>query len=491
MKIILINPSSKIFDSYNSREDYLSKKTLFTASMPPIGLLYIDRLLTDAGHKTQIIDHSSTGISLQKMISVIKKFNPNLVGISVLSNSSQTSNKLADNIKKSNPNIKIVYGNCHSTIWSRRILENYKYVDYIIRGEGEYNFLKLCDSLENNKTLENIPSLSYRENNKIIENKDAPLIENLDDLPFPDRDKLGIEYTWDFSGFKFAQGRFTTILSSRGCPFQCIYCMNSLLARHKWRSRSVKNIIEELLLLEEKKYKEVFFLDDNFTLNRKRVIEICKEFKKEKIDIILSSRGRVDQNSGNMFKIMVNHGNFKYISFGVESGSQNILDYYNKKITPQQSYDTIKLAKKSGFPIIMANFMVGAPFETINDIVLTLKLALTTDITWPVITIVQAVPGTKMWSDLLKLDTIDLDKYWETGVPIIDLNINNYSRETLNNMIIETYSRFTSPRRFNYFLKEFLASLKSSYKLRKVINLLRNLPVIKSIYSEIADGMSA
>ncbi|MHA2012675.1 MAG: B12-binding domain-containing radical SAM protein [Candidatus Helarchaeota archaeon] len=491
MKILLINPSSKIFDSYIDRTDYYNKKHLFTASMPPMGLLYLDAILDDSGYKTMIIDHSATGISLNSMLKKIKNFDPEIIGISVLSNSSQTSNKIARSIKKLNPNIKIVYGNCHATIWGKRILKNYPFVDYCVKGEGEYTFLKLLDAIERNKSMENIDGLVYRNNGHIVENKDAPLIEKLDKLPFPNREKLNIEYSWDFGGFKFAQGRFSTILSSRGCPFKCIYCMNSLLARHKWRSRSIENIIEELLLLEEMKYKEIFFLDDNFTLKRNRVIEINERIKKEKIDIVFSARGRVDQNSGNMFKSMVEKGNFKYISFGVESGSQKILDYYNKMITPQQAYDTLKLARRAGFDFIMANFMVGAPYESLSDIYQTLKFVLTADISWPVITIVQAVPGTKMWVDLQKIKSLNIDKYWETGVPVIDLNINGYTREILNKLIIETYSRFTSFRRFKFLFNEFLTSLKSSYKLKKVINLLRNLNLLKGIYSEIADGMSA
>ncbi|MHA1268411.1 MAG: B12-binding domain-containing radical SAM protein [Candidatus Helarchaeota archaeon] len=491
MKVLLINPGSKIFDIYKDREDYISKKHLFSASMPPIGLLYLDKVLIEGGYTTRILDHSTTGKSTKKVLELIKKIDPDIIGISVLSNSSQTANKLSKNIKELNPNIKIVYGNCHATIWGNRILKNYEFVDYCIKGEGEYTFLKLLDALERNKSLEEIRGLIYRDNGHIIENKDAPLIENLDDIPFPDREKLGIEYYWDFSGFKFAQSRFTTILSSRGCPFQCVYCMNSLMARHKWRTRSIKNILEELLILEEKKYREVFFLDDNFTLKRNRVIEICKEIKKEKIDIIFSCRGRVDQNSGNMFNIMVHDGNFKYISFGVESGSQKILDYYNKRITPQQAMDTIKLARRTGFDFIMANFMVGAPYETIEDIIQTLKFALTANITWPVITIVQAIPGTKMWQELEKIPSINIDKYWETGVPVIDLNINTYSRETLNKLIFETYSRFTSPMRVNFLFREFITALKSPYKIRKVIYLLKNINMIRGLYSEIADGMSA
>ncbi|MHA1231063.1 MAG: B12-binding domain-containing radical SAM protein [Candidatus Helarchaeota archaeon] len=491
MKIILINPGTRIFEKYHDVNDYLNKKSFYSAAMPPMGLLYLDAILTNEGHRVKIIEHSATGISLDKILQIIKSYKPEIVGLSVLSNTSLTANKMASAIKESFPEINIIYGNCHATIWGPRILKTYKFVDFSIKGEGEYSFLKLVNALENNRPFEDIEGIVYRENNKIKDNGITPLIVNLDDIPFPNRDKLNINYTWDFGGFKFAQSKFTTILSSRGCPFKCIYCMNSLLARHKWRTRSINNIIDELLVLDEKKYREVYFLDDNFTLNRKRVIELCKNIRKEKLDIIFSARGRVDQNSSEMFKIMVSQGNFKFISFGVESGSQKILDYYNKKTTPQQAFDTIKLARKVKFDFIMANFMVGAPFEPLEDVIKTLKFALTSDITWPIITIVQAVPGTKMWIDLQKLESINIDKYWETGIPVIDLNINDYSRETLQKLIIETYNRFTSLKRFKFFIKEFGDAILSPYKMRKIIHLLKNLTILKGLYSEIADGMNA
>lgn len=484
MKIVLINPGSTIFKSYKSTQDFLSKKSLFTATMPPMGLLYLDQMLNEAGHKSVIIDHASTGISLNSIIKTVKNLTPDIVGISVLSNSSQTANLLANTLKITNPQLKIVYGNCHATIWARRILENYQMVDYCIRGEGEYNFVNLVNALEKNSSLENISGLTYRNNGRISENEESPLIENLDELPFPDRSKLNINYKNDLGGFAFSIGKFTTILSSRGCPFKCVFCMNSLMGRHSWRSRSVKNIMDELLYLAENKYKEILFIDDNFTLKRDRVIEICREIKKEKLDMFFSCRGRVDQNSGPMFKIMVDHGNFKFISFGIESGSQKTLDYFDKRITPQQAHDAIKLARKANFDFIMANFMVGAPNETIHDVIQTLKFVLNSDITWPAIFIVQAIPQTRLWFDLLKLKSIDIDKFWETGVPVVDLNILGYSRETLTRLISHTYSQFISIKRFNYLMKEFLTALKEPYKFRMGLNILRNINHLQRVSSE-------
>ena len=126
-------------------------------------------------------------------------------------------------------------------------------------------------------------NLTFRNNGTITENKDMPLIQNLDELPFPDRSIVKIEYDSEIGGLDFAKDRFTTLLSSRGCPFKCIYCMNSLLAQHKWRSRSVNNILDELAILREQNYREILFVDDNFTLKRSRVIEICREIKKQKL----------------------------------------------------------------------------------------------------------------------------------------------------------------------------------------------------------------
>ena len=134
--------------------------------------------------------------------------------------------------------------------------------------------------------------------------------------------------------------------------------------------------------------------------------------------------------------------------------------------------------------------MLGAPHETIQDVIQTLKFILTSAITWPVISIVQAIPQTKLWFDLLQLKSLDIDKYWETGVPVVDLNILGYSRETLTKLIRYTYSQFISIKRLNYLMKEFLTSLKEPYKFRMVLNILRNFNQLQKIYSETPDKMN-
>ncbi|MFW9824998.1 MAG: B12-binding domain-containing radical SAM protein, partial [Candidatus Thorarchaeota archaeon] len=243
MKIALINPSleTKIYTPW-----------------VPLGILYLGTILKEHGFNVNLLDAAARFYSKEEVLGWIKKVKPDVIGISVFTVAFLPVMNLVKIIKNWNPSVKIILGHYHPTMEAENIFRKYgNYVDYCIRGEGDYSFLELCEFLEREKS--NMPNYingitfqnSYQ---KIISTPDPPLITELDLIPFPDRKLISFNYKWNFSGFEFSKSKLTSIISSRGCPFNCSYCACSKFAKRRFRPRSPENIVEEMLIIEDQGY---------------------------------------------------------------------------------------------------------------------------------------------------------------------------------------------------------------------------------------------
>ena len=429
--------------------------------------------------EVSVLDQTTQGYDIEGVVDWVIKENPDILGISTIFSSSLTAPKIAKEVKEKKPDITIVLGNHHATNNATRILRKYPYVDLIVRGEGEETCLEIVNCLKEKRSFKNVLGITFRNEDKIVSNPDRTLLKDIDSLPFPDRDLLEGEYHNNTVGIVVAPKKFTGILSSRGCVFKCRFCSCTSIARNFWRPRSIENILEELHLLASKGYKQLMFVDDNFTLNQKRVIELCQRIRKEKIDMEWISEGRVDQGSYNMFREMVKAG-CKMMYFGVESANQKVLDYYNKGITPEQSIRTIGLARKAGVDIIVGSFIIGAPNETKEDVKKTLDFTKRLDIDIPQINLLEANPGTPLWQEFTTKGLINEDKYWESGVFISDICSDTVNRDELLLMISKYYKKFL--RRPSYVFKELSLTLKSLYRLNVVFN---NLSRIEEVFNSV------
>ncbi len=436
---------------------------------PPLGICYLSSILKKENYHVDIVDQAAMGFNLTQIVEWIKKKDPDVLGFSTLtaSGSGISAALTSIEVKKWNPNVKIVFGNRHVTHNDYRILNKYSEVDVCVRGEGELTFMELLRALENNKSLEDIKGLTYRANGKIKRNEDRPLIKDLDAIPFPDRKALNIEYTGSFGGLEFAPEGFTSMTSSRGCPYQCSFCYGKRTVG--FRTRSVENILEEILFLESEGYKYINFVDDNFTLSKKRVMKLCRLLRKNKVDIDWICEGRVNQVSDEMLREM-RRSNCRIMFYGVESANQRILDYYRKSITPSQSILAVKKTRKAKIPFILGSFIVGAPGETFSEIYNTLKFAQKLDIDFPVFNLLGTMPGTDIWDEMVEKKFLNEDKYWEEGVHIPDIDPNGVPTEVISNLILEMLRKFfMNP---NYILKALYRSITSYYKLSTVFNIL-------------------
>ena len=474
VKFSFINPSPNV-----ELPVYEKKKAI--GSWPPLGLLYIATVLRNAGAEVSILDQAVKNLTVKEVVDWVKREDPDFVGFSTLSSSGRTAAIIARLVKEENPDIVVSFGNYHATFSPERILKKYPQVDLIVRGEGELTVLELKEWLEGKRDLDDIEGLSFRKGNEIVSTPDRPYLTNLDALPIPDRSLLDSDYHSAIAGLYVAPKKFTTIVTSRGCIYKCRFCGCQKFARGRWRTRSVDNVMEELHLLYSEGYRQLLFVDDNFTLNPKRVMELCRRMKKEKVRMDWICESRVDNCSYEMLRNLVRAG-CRILYFGIESANQWVLDYFDKKITPTQSRTAIKKARKAGIDVIVGSFILGAPRETREEIERTLRFALELDIDVPQFNPLGAFPGTDIWEELKVKGVINEDEWWETGLTIAEVSKECVPLEEIKEMIHKYSMHFLF--RSNFVLRELLRTIKSTYRLNLVLNNLNRAEIIaKSLQS--------
>jgi len=468
MKFSFINPGP------NPELPIEDIKKMISAA-PPLGMLYIATILKNEGIEVSMLDQAAEGLSIKGTVDWVKEENPDILGFSTLSSSGRKAAMTAEAVKKENPNLIIVFGNIYATFNAERVLKKYPFVDVVVRGEGEHTTLELVKCLEKKKNLKEVSGITFRTKDRIVSTSDRPLIKDVNSIPFPDRGLLDVEYHNTTAGINVAPKKFTSFVSSRGCVFRCRFCGCRRLARNLWRSRSVDNILEELHLLASEGYRQLMFVDDNFTLNPKRVIKLCQRMRKEKVDIEWIGEGRVDQCPYEMIREMAK-ANCRMMYFGIESANQKVLDYYDKRTTPEQAKVAVKNARKAGVDVIVGSFILGAPNETRQEIQNTLKFAEKLKVDIPQFNILAAFPGTDLWDELKMEGFLNEDQYWETGILVPNFSPNAVPCEEIERMIHDNYRRFLL--RPSYILSQGVKMLASSYRFNLLITNLTRIDTI-------------
>ncbi|UCD95958.1 MAG: radical SAM protein [Candidatus Bathyarchaeota archaeon] len=451
---------------------------------PPLGILYCATMLANEGVEVSILDQAAEGYSTKETASWIKKEDPDLLGLSVLGSSSKEAGRISELSKEENQDMLIAAGNYQPTFNPNRMLRKYKDIDIIVRGEGEYTCLELMRCLEKNGDLKTIDGITFRRNaGKIVSTPDRPLIKDIDILPFPHRQLANCEYASRIFGMKTATKRFTSMLSSRGCPFHCTFCSCRKFAQGVWRPRSITNILEELEYLVSEGYREFLFVDDNFTLNPHRVIEFCRALKKKRLKIEWFCDSRVDNCGFDTFREMVKAG-CRVVYFGIESANQRILDYYKKNITPQQSIVATRNARKAGVDIIVGSFIVGAPDESRQEIQNTLNFAQKIDIDVPSFNILGAPVGSPLWNELQTKGYILDERDWEENILVPQVCPTAVPFKEVGSLILTHFKAFyLRPRRL---IAEAIRTATSSFRFNLLLN---NLPGLGQTLETVRQGV--
>ncbi|MFH1575556.1 MAG: radical SAM protein [Candidatus Nealsonbacteria bacterium] len=360
MKIVLVFPPN----IYQTKQ-----------SMPPLGLAWIAAVLRENGFKdVSIIDSIANRYSNEEVIGLLKEKNPDIIGISFGTQIRFNAFDLARLIKKNFPNVVLVAGGPHPTLTCEDTLKNIPEIDIICRGEGEYSFLNLVKVIDEKRGLAGVRGVSFKDGSgKIIHNAPEPLIENLDTLPFPARDLLQME-KYD-QRTSLSKKRCTNIMSSRGCPYFCVFCSVSEQWGHRIRYRSAKNVVDEIehVLKTYPFLEAVRFFDDVFTMDKARVLEICRLIKERNLNIVWECEARANTMDEQMAQAMREAG-CEFIDLGVESGSDRILKNIKKSITVKQVIAAAMAIKKAGIGLKIF-IMHSLPGETYEDIKKTVFLS--------------------------------------------------------------------------------------------------------------------
>lgn len=341
---------------------------------PPLGLAYLAAVLEKNGYSVKIIDVSTEKFNWLEVESRIKNEQPKLVGISFMTTQIKEAIKIAKMTKKINPHIPVAVGGPHVTALPQQIMEE-KSIDFAIIGEGEITLLELVNKLIRNKGIKykDIKGIAYRKNKDVMITEPRPFIENLDSLPFPAWHLLPIKkYSVESVGAN-ASKKIFNIISSRGCPYQCIFCGGPKIMGRRYRRRSPKNIVQELIYLKNRFGATQFdFQDDSVTVFEDSLREMCQEIIKNNLNITWICNSRVDILKLETLVLMKKAGCVR-IDLGVESGDDKVLKRLKKGITVEQIKKAHQLAKKVGL-VINSFAMVGSPGEDFSSVKKTARL---------------------------------------------------------------------------------------------------------------------
>jgi anaerobic magnesium-protoporphyrin IX monomethyl ester cyclase len=382
----------------------------------PLGLGYLAAVLEKNQHEVDVIDCQASKLSYEDFKREIGKRQPDMVGMTSTTLTYKSALRIVEITKEVLPSCLTVLGGCHVTFWDVEALQESPYLDVVVRKEGENTILELVERLEAGEGFHNILGVTCRKGEEIVRNPDRPYIEDLDGLPFP------AHHLWPLDRLRKYGKVIFPLMTSRGCIYWCEFCSAVRMFGRKFRMRSPKNVVDELEYLHNTYGTNNFtFYDDAFTVDQSRVEEICRDIHSRNLRIEWDCGTRVDMVTKDLLQKMKDAGCVA-VWFGVEAGSQQVIDAMGKGFTPNRTKEAFKLAKEAGLMTI-ASVVFGFPGETRETAWETIKLIeeiKPDDVGYYIAT---PYPGTPM-ADYVKkmgwLRVTDFDKY-DTATPIFEL----------------------------------------------------------------------
>ena len=464
MKFLLIRCMSEIQEE--TKSPFFTKELSDIngpSSYPPLGLLYIASSLEHDGHKVEIIDLSVRKDTVEDLIKKLSLFD--VIGFSVYYEDYIFVGKIVKKIKELNKKIPVIIGGPYCTFMKKHSLNEIPFADICVTGEGEEVIIDIVRFLNGKKKLSDIPGIFYREHGKIKNGRPLKIIKNLDSLHFPARHLIDKYEYGKISNLRLLKPKVTAMITSRGCPFKCRFCgrYGNVIKGWGFRQRSAENVVEELIEID-KKYGSVIIYDDCFLVDKKRSHKIMDSLIDAGTSIELMIEGiRVDSEDEELYKKM-KKANVKLVSFGIESGNQDVIDFYNKNFTLEQASKAVRLSRKMGFLTLSTFILGGSSIETESHIENTIKFACSLPLDFVNFLPLYYQKGSALWLEEVKNKKISEDEY----TVIAD------SRRGLGNFTPEELIEFrnSATRRF-YLRPSYILDQVYQAFLRKNFNLLK------------------
>ena len=416
MRVVLVHVRDPQFYAIARKKTPKSCR-LQVMGFPPIGIMSLSSVLKRAGHECFIFDQANPATPNDVIVSEIRRIKPHLVGLSFLSTTSYPYAKiLAHMVRAADSHVKIAFGGVFASLNAQLVKLQVPEVDFVCRGDGEQLILDLLERLDDPET---VTGVTWQKDGTIQHNANRIPERNLDQWPFPDRSSLSLDFVesmpLDVPAI-LSLDRFTTMQTSRGCPWPCVFCDIPIFNEGKWRSRSAGSVVKEMKELQDEGYGAVYFVDDHFLLQPKRIQAICNGINEKAITIEWGCEGRVDSVCMDLFPAMAK-AHCRTLMFGIESGSQKILDRLKKEQTLQQIEMAVDRAKDAGIEIVHGFFVVGIPDETEEDLRATFRFAAKLRIDSFGFNRLCVYRGTPLWQEFLKRglvnDATDWYKYFK------------------------------------------------------------------------------
>lgn len=406
MRVLLIKPP---ITYYKTEADY--------SPYEPLGLMYlasylraycsndIEVRILDASTRTDLKrwegDFFKVGYTDEMIANAVVAFQPHLVGVSsMFTINSKGVHDTARVVKELDKNIPVIVGGAHASAFPHWVLKD-ENIDAVVKGEGEETLLEIVNCLKMNKNIFEINGVVFRKDGEVIENPVRQFIKDLDTIPFPARDLVDMDvYFYEKYNYSHSMSPTrSTVVSSRGCPYRCIFCSIHSLWRHSYRMRDPKKVVDEIeCLVNSYRVKEIAFLDDNLSVSKKRMLEICDEIIKRKLNIKWCTPNGIAiwTLDKEVILKMKESGCYK-LTFGIETGSRATQRFIRKShIDLEKSKELINYCNKIGI-WTHSTFIIGFPYETEKDILDTINYALDCGVDMATFFVATPYPGTELY----------------------------------------------------------------------------------------------
>lgn len=454
MKVLFVNPPQTA-----------SKYKFMGVIAPPLGIAYMAGVLQENHIDVEILDASAEDMDFKDVEKELLKRKPDLVALTALTPTIGRALETAQVVKETLPDSIVVMGGYHPTFNFIETLED-ENVDIVIRGEGEYIMLNLVQALENQSSLHDVKEIVFEDKNskEIVVNPEAPLIQDLDELPFPALNLLPMK--------KYRlldmDTHMTTMITTRGCPMQCSFCSSAAMHGKKIRERSVENIVDEIEYLKTNyDIDTIAFMDDTFTLKKRKVMAICDEILKRNIEIMWGCTSRVDTLDEKLLKKMKEAGCIT-IFIGVESADQQQLDNMCKNTTIAKIENAFKIAHKLKIRTI-ASVALGMPGDTKEIMNKTVKFVHKLKPNYAIYSLATPYPGTRFYKEAFEKNLIKIKDWSKYTLITPILETIDCSLNDMRKIQAKAFMKFYL--RPHYIIRQFLQD--GPYLLKTIFGVIK------------------